>query len=449
VRPPGIGAFAVRKFGPHLRAYAMHQLIQLRVSGITVAESLGQLFHFNLTGSNISNFKSDFAELYAKTVEELRTRMAHGALVHADETKVRLIGKSGYVWVLASLEDVVFIYSDTREGGMVQELLKKFRGVLVSDFYAVYDAIKCPQQKCLIHLMRDINDDLHRHPYDEDLRSIATEYASLIRPMIETIDKHGLKKWFLASHVSEVEKFFRWLAAEKFDSETALGYQKRFEENRGKLFTFLAHDGVPWNNAENAIRAFAELRRVTGGSWTEKGLREYLVVLSICETRKRRGINFLDFMLSGETDIEQSAAGRSSQFKKVRERERQPKEPRRSPRRSSIGRKSDSRVPEGVQLERRDDCSPAQVAKQEESCPRHNQRSSDGRKLEVVRVINDRRKVSPPKSWGTPGSYPFSPMWSRTSRINWPSGGKTAKLPISTATCPCSAMPRPISPRFA
>jgi toxin FitB len=28
-------------------------------------------------------------------------------------------------------------------------LLKDFRGVLVSDFYAVYDAFKCPWQKCL------------------------------------------------------------------------------------------------------------------------------------------------------------------------------------------------------------------------------------------------------------------------------------------------------------
>ncbi len=67
--------------------------------------------------------------------------------------------------MLASLEDVVFLYSDTREGDMVHALLKDFRGVLVSDFYAVYDAFKCPQQKCLIHLMRDINDDMHRYPY--------------------------------------------------------------------------------------------------------------------------------------------------------------------------------------------------------------------------------------------------------------------------------------------
>jgi predicted RecB family nuclease len=395
-RPPGIGAFAVRKFGPHLRAYAMYQLIQLRVSGITVAESLSQLFHFNLTGSHISEFKSDFAEFYIKTVEELRKRIARGSLVHADETKVRLIGKSGYVWVLASMEDVVFFYSDTREGDMVQELLKDFRGVLVSDFYAVYDGINCSQQKCLIHLMRDINDDLHRHPYDEGLRNIAIEYANLIRPMVETIDKHGLKKWFLTRHVPAVEKFFRWLLAEEFASETAQSYQKRFKKNREKLFTFLAHDGVPWNNnnAENAIRAFAELRRVIGGTCTEKGLREYLVLLSICETCKRRGISFLDFMLSGETNIEESATGRSPQIKIVREKERQWKKPqRRLLRRGLIRHKSGSRVPKGKSFERRDDCHPAQAAKSERPRSRHEQLSSDGGKLEVVRVINDRCKV--------------------------------------------------------
>jgi predicted RecB family nuclease len=389
VRPPGIGAFAVRKFGPHLRAYAMYQLIQLRVSGITVAELLSQLFHFNLTGSHISEFKSDFAGLYTKTLEELWTRIARGSLVHADETKVRLIGKSGVVWVLASLEEVVFFYSDTREGGMVQEFLKEFRGVLVSDFYAVYDAINCSQQKCLIHLMRDINDDLYRHPYDEELRSIATEFASLIRPMVETIDKHGLKKWFLTRHLPKVEKFFSWLSTEKFDSDKAQSYQKRFERNRGKLFTFLTHDGVPWNNnnAENAIRAFAELRRVIGGTCTEKGLREYLALLSICETCKRRGISFLDFMLSGKTNIEDFVTGRFAQIKSVREKERQWKKPRkRVPRGGSIGHKSDSCVPEGMSLGRRYDCHPAQV-------PKKRGARSDGGQLEAVRVINDRCKV--------------------------------------------------------
>jgi hypothetical protein len=37
--------------------------------------------------------------------------------------------------------------------------LSGFRGVLVSDFYAGYDSLPCKQQRCLIHLIRDLNGD--------------------------------------------------------------------------------------------------------------------------------------------------------------------------------------------------------------------------------------------------------------------------------------------------
>ena len=49
-------------------------------------------------------------------------------------------------------------------------MLKNFSGILVTDFYAAYDAIECPQQKCLIHLIRDLNDELLKHPYDDGLK---------------------------------------------------------------------------------------------------------------------------------------------------------------------------------------------------------------------------------------------------------------------------------------
>ena len=271
-----------------------------------------------MTGSIVSTFKSDFAEIYTKTVADLIKRITQGSLVHVDETKARVIGKSGFVWVLASLEDVVFLYSDTREGDMVHALLKDFRGVLVSDFYAVYDAFNCPQQKCLIHLMRDINDDMHRYPYDEELRVIAQKYAAVLRIIVETVDRRGLKNHFLAKHLPAVEDLFTWIATTDFASEIAQSYRKRFHKNREKLFTFLTHDGIPWNNnnAENAVRAFAALRSVIRGATTEKGLREYLVLLSICETCKRRGLSFLDFLISGESSVELFAGNKSRRSKR-------------------------------------------------------------------------------------------------------------------------------------
>ena len=75
---------------------------------------------------------------------------------------------------------------------------------------------------------------------------------------------------------------------------------------KNKLFTFLSYDEVPWNNnnAENAVKRFVFLRRVIGGSSTEKGLKEYLILLSIRETLRRKNASFLQFLLTKQTNID-------------------------------------------------------------------------------------------------------------------------------------------------
>jgi hypothetical protein len=127
---------------------------------------------------------------------------------------------------------VVYIYNDTREGDMIWSILENFRGVLVSGFYSVYDSIDCPQQKCLIHLIRDINDDLHKHPFDEDLGKIAQAFAGLLQPMIRTIDKRGLNKRFLSRYQGQIEKYYSWIRKAQFASEVSAGYQRRFSKYR-------------------------------------------------------------------------------------------------------------------------------------------------------------------------------------------------------------------------
>jgi hypothetical protein len=80
----------------------------------------------------------------------------------------------------------------------------------------------------------------------------------------------------------------------------------RLLKYRDKLFTFLRHDGVAWNNntAENAIKRFAYYREGTVGCLKEPGLADYLVLLSIYQTCRYRGVSFLKFLLSGERDVD-------------------------------------------------------------------------------------------------------------------------------------------------
>lgn len=299
------------KHGTGLRAYLLYQFIDLQVPQNAVAKSIRELFKLPLSRGSINRLKASEAARLEPAYQSILERVVKGALVHADETKVNIAGKDGHVWVFTSLEDVAFVYSASRDAATPQAVLANFRGVLISDFYAAYDSIPCAQQKCLIHLMRDVNDDLAKQPFNEEMKELAQRFATLLKPMIETVDRFGLKAYHLRRHKESVNRFYEVLTRRDYHTDVAISYKKRFERNAGKLFTFLDHDGVPWNNnnAEHAIKAFVRLRRSIEGKSSVNGIRDYLVLLSVSETCKCRGVSFLDFLRSGQTDIRCFEAG--------------------------------------------------------------------------------------------------------------------------------------------
>ena len=294
------------KYGRNLAAFIIYETIDLCVSQRSVTQTLNRLFGFQIDENVVHRLKASGAEFYEETRKSILAKMVKGNLIHADETRIKLHDKSAYVWVFATFREVVCFYSETREGSLVQSTLDGFKGVLVSDFYAVYDSMPCPQQKCILHLVRDLNDAVLDNPYDEDIKGIVTAFAELFRGIVKTIDQWGIKVRFLRKHLVDVARFYRRLPQTEHQSDAALKCRTRLEKDRGKLFTFLEHDGIPWNNnnAEHAIKAFARLRRaIIEGLSTPTGIEEYLILLSVCQTCKYMGVDFLDFLRSGEKDI--------------------------------------------------------------------------------------------------------------------------------------------------
>ena len=153
--------------------------------------------------------------------------------------------------------------------------------------------------------MRDINEDVLKHPFNEELASIARGFGHLLREIVETIDAYGLKARHLGKHKRPAARFIENVEALKCTSEVGSALKKRIDKNKDKLFTFLDHDGVPWNNnnAEHAVHAFVKLRNAMMTS-TPKGTKEYAVLASIQQTLHYRGKSFLDFLRSGKTDID-------------------------------------------------------------------------------------------------------------------------------------------------
>jgi len=178
--------------------------------------------------------------------------------------------------------------------------------VLISDFFPGYDALTCRQQKCLVHLIRDINNDLWASPFDTEYESFVIEVKNLIVPIMEVIQQYGLKKRHLSKFTNHVAIFHNEVIEQiYYKSELCLKYQQRFLRYREPLFTFLACDGIPWHNnmAESAIRHLPLQERISGVFHTSV-IREYLILLGIRQTCRFQKKSFLQFLLSGAQDVD-------------------------------------------------------------------------------------------------------------------------------------------------
>ena len=290
------------QYGYNLMLWSVNQKIQYKLSTDSIINLLKDSFKISVSTTQMTRFKKVIALQYLETYQEIIKRMRESHLIHIDETIARIEGIDGYVWVFANYDSVYYQFRETREADFLKELLQDFEGVLISDFYTGYDSMKCKQQKCLVHLIRDLNEDFMKHQLDEELKLIILGFGNLLRNIITTIDKYGLKQFHLNKHKKEVEKFYTDIVLQDFESELAIAYQKRFIKYKENLFLFLSLDNIPWNNnnAEHSIKPFAKWRKKVSKSLNKQNIENHLILLSILQTCKYQGINFFEFLKSGK-----------------------------------------------------------------------------------------------------------------------------------------------------
>jgi len=305
-KPPSIKKLGEQTFGHGFRAWAVYQRVILRLPYRTITLATEDLFHETASQASIVNFVESFAEYYRRTELLHVKRLRESPFVHVDETRLSICGVDHYVWVFTDGRHVVFRLTETRETTVVRELLKGYQGVVVTDFYAGYDTLDCRQEKCWVHLIRDLNEDLWKYPFDEELEKFVSGVKDLIVPIIEVIDRWGLKAKHLRRFKKPVDRFYATvIQGREYALDVTKKYQKRFVRYRESLFRFLEEDGIPWNNntAERAIRHLAVQRKISGALYP-RGAVDYLVLLGIAQTCRFQKKSFLKFLLSEEIDVD-------------------------------------------------------------------------------------------------------------------------------------------------
>ena len=227
-----------------------------------------------------------------KEYERIRLLLHFSPAVHMDETSWRVDGKNWWLWVMLDDRHTLFHVDKSRGGQVVLKLLGEvFSGILVTDFYIAYNLVTCPKQKCLVHLLREIRDTAAKNPAF-GTSSFARRLKRLIKELLL------LKKQKPKMKADEYQRKGRRLEerleelSQQNESDADINRLcKRLRKHKRELTLFLWEEVDASNNAaERALRPAVVMRKISGGSRSERGAKATAILMSVMRTARQQNL---------------------------------------------------------------------------------------------------------------------------------------------------------------
>jgi len=284
-----------RRIGVRLMSLIAHLVHICRMPVRTIQQLLNSLFGFSISSGGIVQLLKAVAQRGKKMYAQLRDEVRSSPFVHADETGWREDGVNGYLWSF-STPDVRYFVREPGRGHDVpeRELGPSYNGILSTDFYAGYNYHRGLHQRCWVHLLRDVHKLCDAYPLDKPLQKWSKHLHTLYTQAASSC-------WVRRSDRARAREMFQrnLLALARPYVDTAAPQAvlaKRLLKFKSELFTFVEHPQVaPDNNAaERAIRPAVIARKVSGGTRSKEGSDTLVILMSIFQTWKVRGLDPLE-----------------------------------------------------------------------------------------------------------------------------------------------------------
>jgi hypothetical protein len=261
-----------------------------------IQQYLGSVHDLALSVGAIHGALGQAARAGQPTIEATLAAMRGSPLVHADETGWRENGHNGYLWSFSTPSARYYLHG-RREKGMVDRALgAEFSGVLVSDFYAAYDHYDGLQQKCWVHLLRDIHTLRVQHPADERLDAWATGmqalYTEAVAEAVALVEATQAER--RAAHRRYQTRLVTLCAPYEADETAPQAVLcRRMARHEHAVFVFLLEPGVPADNnpAERSVRHEVIARKISGGTRSAHGTAVRLALATLFGTWRAQGQN--------------------------------------------------------------------------------------------------------------------------------------------------------------
>lgn len=266
-----------------------------------ITEVLNYHLQIQITPGGLVQMWHRLADVLFPWYEQIHRQCLDAAVLNADETGWRVNGATHWLWCFTQPRATYYLIDRSRGHPALEKFfVEEFAGVLVTDFWAAYDAIVCgAHQRCWPHLLRELK-EVEAAGRDRD------DWPSFAR-RLRRIYADGVKLRAARSQVEDfdlatarLERRVIELGLADWRHPDAARLAGRLHKYGEELLTFLWDDAIPSDNnaAERAIRPAVLIRKNSYANQSDRGALTQAVLMSVYRTLRQRGLDPLATLLA-------------------------------------------------------------------------------------------------------------------------------------------------------
>ena len=271
----------------------------LRLPIRRIQDYLKTIHQLTISSGEIVELLHHVRRASVEVVKGLKGEVRASAVKHGDETGWRENGRNGYIWCFATPGEQgvrYYEYDHSRGQGVVKRILgERGYGHLVSDFYAGYNDYAGKQQRCWVHLLRDLHEVKEAHPQEGEV----VEWAKAVRQLHDE-GQEWLEKgtdppdWGASGNPPEEQREMKYVSLMEEAHQLGLRYAqrkghpcqalaKRIVRHEDELFQFVVVPGLSADNnlVERSIRPMVVVRKISGGTRSTEGTKTRMALANL------------------------------------------------------------------------------------------------------------------------------------------------------------------------
>jgi len=242
-----------------------------------------------LTSKAVYDVTKRVADKATPEYEKIKKKIRRTTHLHIDETKIKIQGKTYWLWIFRSRKNVFFVIRKKRNRTVLDEILGyNYRGIIICDGLSAYEEYTKFLQRCWAHILRETRDLAKKYDDAKPMHQWMKDLFAKVKSA-SIKDPPNKRKRLYDKCIQEM----KWLI-EKFSSYQHLTKVVTTIKNGLEFwFTRIIHPQIdPTNNkGERSLREMVVIKKIIGTLRNQNGADIMAKMMTLISTWRLNGLN--------------------------------------------------------------------------------------------------------------------------------------------------------------